>query len=100
MVGRAYWAVDLETLAQLGSLFGYLSVLVLALYINSDAAGTLYSRPPTLWIMCPMMLYWIGRLWLLTRRGQVHEYPVVFTIKDRWAYGRMIIALLALWMAW
>ncbi len=51
MVGRAYWAVNMETLAQLGSSSGYLSVLVLALYINSDAAGTLYSQSPALWLL-------------------------------------------------
>jgi hypothetical protein len=29
-----------------------------------------------------MMLYWVSRMWLLTRRGDMHEDPVVFTIRD------------------
>jgi 4-hydroxybenzoate polyprenyltransferase len=83
LVGRAYRAVDTETLAQLGASSGYLAVLVLALYINSDRVFEQYARPEALWMLCPMMLYWISRMWLLTRRGEMHDDPVVFTIRDR-----------------
>lgn len=99
MVGRGYWEVDLETLGQLGTSSGYLAVLVLALYINSDKVRSLYSQPEVLWVLCPMMLYWISRLWLLTRRDRMHEDPVVFTIRDRRTYALALIALVALVVA-
>jgi 4-hydroxybenzoate polyprenyltransferase len=83
IVGRAYRSVDTETLAELGTSSGYLAVLVLAFYINSDTVTENYARPEALWLLCPMMLYWISRMWLLTRRGEMHDDPVVFTIRDR-----------------
>jgi len=82
VVGRGYKAVDMETLAQLGTASGYLAVLVLALYINGDKVDEMYARPEALWMLCPMMLYWVSRMWLLTRRGEMHDDPVVFTIRD------------------
>ncbi|MEE4184832.1 MAG: UbiA family prenyltransferase [Gammaproteobacteria bacterium] len=82
IAGRGYVPIDMETLAQLGSASGYLAVLVLALYINGEKVEQMYARPEALWILCPMMLYWVSRMWLLTRRGDMHEDPVVFTIRD------------------
>ena len=82
LAGRGYKPVDMETLAQLGTASGYLAVLVLALYINGDKVGEMYARPEALWMLCPMMLYWVSRMWLLTRRGDMHDDPVVFTMRD------------------
>jgi 4-hydroxybenzoate polyprenyltransferase/phosphoserine phosphatase len=95
IVGRAYKSVDTETLAQLGSSSGYLAVLVLALYINSDKVADMYARPEALWILCPMMLYWISRMWLLTRRGEMHDDPVVFTARDGRTWWLALFALIA-----
>lgn len=95
LVGRAYKSVDTETLAQLGSSSGYLAVLVLALYINSDKVADMYARPEALWILCPIMLYWISRMWLLTRRGVMHDDPVVFTIRDIRTWWLALFALIA-----
>ena len=99
MAGRAYRAVDAEALAQFGVSSGYLSVLVLALYINSDAVRGLYSQPQALWGLCPMVLYWVSRLWLLARRNQMHEDPVVFTVTDWTTYVLAVTAIMALWVA-
>jgi len=96
LAGRAYRFEDLETLAQMGAASGYLAVMVLALYIHSDETLALYSRPVALWLLCPIMLYWISRLWLLTRRGEMHDDPVVFTIRDRRTHWLLVIAGAAL----
>ncbi len=58
-------------------------MLVVALYINSDAVTALYSEPQVLWLLCPVMLYWTSRMWLKTGRGEMHDDPLVFTVKDR-----------------
>jgi 4-hydroxybenzoate polyprenyltransferase len=92
LAGRAYRSVDTETLAQLGTSSGYLAVLVLAFYINSDKVYEEYVRPEALWLLCPIMLYWISRMWLLTRRGEMHDDPVVFTIRDRRTHWLAVIA--------
>jgi hypothetical protein len=65
-----------------GPASGYIAVLVLALYINSEQVRTLYPKTVSLWILCPLLLYWITRLWFLARRGEMHEDPIVFALTD------------------
>jgi len=99
LVGRAYQTVDMETIVALGAASGYLAVLVMAFYINSEKVFEQYQRPEMLWLLCPMMLYWISRMWFLTRRGDMHDDPIVFTIKDRRTYSLGLIAALVLFVA-
>lgn len=84
--GRGYRTGDLELLLALGTGSGYLSVLVLALYVNSPEVRALYSRPHLLWLMCPVFLYWISRVWLLAHRGEMDEDPVIFALEDKMSY--------------
>ena len=58
-------------------------MLVLALYVNSENVKFMYSRPEFIWLLCPLVLYIISRIWMLARRGELHEDPVVFMIGDR-----------------
>ena len=94
--GRGYLAGDLEQLGSLGSSAGLLAVLVLALYINSDEVRRLYSHPERLWLLCPLGLYWVSRIWLLAHRGLVNEDPLVFALKDRVSYGVAALGALVL----
>jgi 4-hydroxybenzoate polyprenyltransferase len=82
LVGRAYRIEDLPFLESLGISSGYMSVLVLALYIHSPEIEDLYSRPKIIWILCILLLYWITRAWMVTRRGKMHSDPVLFALKD------------------
>lgn len=84
--GRGYRPGDLEQLANLGSASGYLSVLILALYINGPEAHILYKSPKILWGICLLLLYWISRVWLLAHRGQVQDDPLLFAMKDSVTY--------------
>lgn len=97
--GRGYRREDLSLLEQLGAAAGYLSVLVLALYIHSDDITALYSRSEWLWLVCPLALYWISRVWLLTHRGEMNEDPVVFALRDRASMGVGVLGALVLWLA-
>lgn len=81
--GRGYWAADLPLLMNLGITAGYCTVVVMALYINSADSQALYRHNKPLWLVCPLLLYWISRVWLLTTRGQMHDDPVVFALRDR-----------------
>jgi len=81
--GRGYVCTDLEQLASLGAASGYIAVLVFTLYLDSPAVKELYSSTATLWIVCPLLLYWISRLWLMVHRRQVSEDPIVFVLKDK-----------------
>ncbi|QEP45027.1 UbiA family prenyltransferase [Ectothiorhodospiraceae bacterium BW-2] len=82
-VGRGYHVDDLPLLYALGSAAGYLCVLVLALYINSPEVRQLYGQPEVIWLLCVVLLYWISRIWLITHRGEMHDDPIVFALKDR-----------------
>ncbi len=81
--GRGYGAEDLALLQSLGTSAGYSAIVVLALYINSAASGELYTHSKALWLLPPIMLFWISRVWLLTSRGHMHDDPIVFALRDR-----------------
>lgn len=98
--GRGYAVDDLPLLQSQGAASGYLAVLVLALYINSTESIALYARPQVLWLLCPLILYWVSRIWVVAHRGGMHDDPVVFAATDRVSQvvGLLcgIIALLAI----
>lgn len=81
--GRGYYPSDYELLASLGAAAGYISVLVLALYIHDSMSAKLYHTPEWLWVALPLLLFWLSRVWLLAHRGQMHEDPIVFALRDR-----------------
>lgn len=84
--GRAYGASDLQVLLALGVSSGIAGVVVMAIYISSADAALLYRHRERLWTVCPLLLYWIARLWLLASRGQISEDPVVFSTSDRTSF--------------
>lgn len=81
--GRGYRPLDAAPVSSLGAAAGYAAVLVLALFVSSSDVRELYSHPERLWAICPLVLYWISRVWLLAHRGEVHDDPVVFALRDR-----------------
>jgi 4-hydroxybenzoate polyprenyltransferase len=84
--GRGYRGEDLSLLRNIGAAAGYLSVLVLALYVTSPEVVELYERPALLWLVAALLLHWITRLWLLAGRGEVDDDPVLFAAKDPASY--------------
>lgn len=86
LAGRGYRAEDLEFMAAMGNGAGFTSVLVLALYVTSNDVTALYSKPQYLLLICPLLMYWISRIWLLAHRGELHDDPIVFAITDRVSY--------------
>ena len=95
--GRAYLADDLPVMAALGAASGFASVVVFALYVQSPELGERYARPELLWLICPLLIYWLGRMTLLANRGAVDADPVVFAMRDRtsWLTGLGILAAFA-----
>ena len=81
--GRGYHIADIEQLRSFGSASGYVSVAVLTLYISNLDAAQLYRHTNRLWLLVPVLLLWISRLWLQASRGQLDEDPVVYAITDR-----------------
>jgi 4-hydroxybenzoate polyprenyltransferase len=82
LAGRGYRSTDLPYLISMGISSGFVAVMVLALYIDSQASGIMYPHAEILWLMLPVMLYWIMRLWIKTSRMEIHDDPLMFAIKD------------------
>jgi len=95
--GREYSTQDIPILQTMGAASGYLAVLVLALYINSAEVLELYHSPEILWLIAPLLLLWVTRLWIVTTRGYMDEDPIFFAIKDpeTWITAVMTGAILA-----
>jgi 4-hydroxybenzoate polyprenyltransferase/phosphoserine phosphatase len=97
--GRGYQVEDLSLLQSLGAASGYLSILVLALYLNSPDIAVMYHQPKLVWALVPIMLYWISRIWMQTHRGNMHDDPLVYALKDRISLLTGAAAAIVLWLA-
>ncbi|HEY8119758.1 MAG TPA: UbiA family prenyltransferase [Myxococcota bacterium] len=91
--GRGYLPSDASVLLALGPACAVVAALVLGLYIEGDAVGTLYRTPDVLWALIPLLVYWAGRMWLLAQRGELDDDPILFTTRDPGSY---LVAALAL----
>jgi 4-hydroxybenzoate polyprenyltransferase len=80
--GRGYLASDLPLVQTMGVAAGFGSALLLALYINGDTVMRHYSHTEVLWLLVPIHLYWISRMWMQAQRGHMHDDPVVFAVRD------------------
>ena len=97
--GRGYHVEDLVMLMGFGVASGFLAVLVSALYVNSTKVQALYHHPAFLWLVSPILLYWVSRIWLITHRGGMHDDPVVFAAKDKGSWVTAVIIMGLLWLA-
>lgn len=93
--GRAYVGGDVLALAVLGGASSFAAVVVLAFYIQSPAVAVLYDRPAALWLACPLLIYWLGRVLLLANRGALDEDPIVFALRDRASWLTALALLVA-----
>jgi 4-hydroxybenzoate polyprenyltransferase len=98
-IGRGYHVEDLAVLQSFGTASGYLSVLVLALYINSPDILPLYHRPKVIWMLCVVMLFWISRVWMTAHRGSMHDDPVVYAMRDRVSLALGLLAAITIAVA-
>jgi 4-hydroxybenzoate polyprenyltransferase len=96
---RAYLFEDQEFILALGVSCGALSVLVLALYMSSEAVARLYTRADFIWLTCVLLLYWISHMWLMAHRGRMTDDPLVFALKDRISIGLILLMGVTAWLA-
>jgi len=103
-LGRGYQASDLHLVFALGVSSAMVSVLVVLVYVSSPDVVVLYKHPQVLFLLAPLVLFWISRIWLLASRGGLNEDPVLFAVKDKCSYAVaacmvavVIAAALELW---
>lgn len=88
--GRGYRADDLPMVTMIALSSGFMSVLVMALYLHSPEVIELYRLPSALWGVCALLLYWICRMVFKTHRGKMNDDPIVFAIKDKFSLLNII----------
>jgi 4-hydroxybenzoate polyprenyltransferase len=81
--GRGYLVADIEQLRSFGTASAFAAVMVFAIYISGSDVTLLYHRPQLLWLIMPLMILWLCRIWLLASRGKLNEDPLVFALTDR-----------------
>lgn len=97
--GRGYEVGDLTILQSAGLASGYIAVLVLALYVNSPDIGHLYGRPVIIWLVCPLLLLWLSRIWMITHRGDMDDDPIVFAFRDGPSIAAGVLAAFVVFLA-
>jgi 4-hydroxybenzoate polyprenyltransferase len=97
--GRAYFAFDHLVVQTCGVTSAYMAAIVLALYLQSDTVKRFYRSPAWLWLLVPVFLYWISRIWVLVNRGAMDEDPVLFATRDRLTYIAALISAAVLVLA-
>jgi len=95
---RGYTIEDIAILEMFGVAASFTSALVLSLYVQSDTASSNYGNPAMLWGSIPLLLFWQRRLWLSTSRGQMHDDPILFAVRDRvsWAVFACLAVLVVM----
>jgi 4-hydroxybenzoate polyprenyltransferase len=86
IVGRGYRVEDIAQINLFGVCSAFLSAVVFILYLQSDKVRELYRQPQLLWLLSPIYLYWVSRLWIRSSRGEVGEDPILFVLKDPVTY--------------
>ncbi|MDC0520306.1 UbiA family prenyltransferase [Candidatus Pelagibacter sp.] len=81
--GRGYMVSDASLLQTFGISSGYISALVLTLYVRSEDVVSLYAKPLAIWLVIPILLFWVSWVWLKAARGEMDDDPIVFATKDK-----------------
>lgn len=98
--GRGYRMSDLSYLVSMGISSGFVAVLVLALYVDSQNGTERYTTPEYLWGICPIFLYWLMRIWIMTSRKEMIDDPVHFAIHDRISWGFLASTAVLVFLAY
>lgn len=81
--GRGYLLSDIEQLRSFGTVSGMAAVVIFTRYISGGDTTGLYRHPSRMWLIVPLLIWWIFRVWLLASRGELDEDPVIFAVTDR-----------------
>ena len=96
---RGYETNDIIILETLSIVSGYISVVVLVFHFSIEETKALYSQFEMLWLICPIILYWLTRIILITHRGKMHHDPVIFALKDRISISTGVVILIIIMLA-
>jgi 4-hydroxybenzoate polyprenyltransferase len=91
---RGYRTDDAQWLHSAGLAAAYLSVVILAIYVNNPSVSLLYAHSDRLLLVCPLLLYWSTRTWLRAHRRRIHDDPVLLVALDPVTYVLLVICVI------
>jgi 4-hydroxybenzoate polyprenyltransferase len=99
VMGRGYRKSDLDMISQLGVSSGFAAVVVLAIFIDGAGKSGMYRNSHLIWLIAPIVLYVIGRIWMLAKRREMNDDPIMFIIKDWRSHLMAIISASIIYLA-
>lgn len=81
--GRGYIVIDMPVIIGMAIGSGFLSVLVLDIYLNSEEVKNTFQTIWFAYFCLPILLYWLSRIFIKATRGDLIEDPVLYAIKDK-----------------
>ena len=96
---RNYRLADLPIVGALAAASGFNAVTIFALYISSPAVQNVYRRPELMWLICPVLLYWIARVVVLAHRRSIGDDPISFALRDRNSYVSVVAMITVVLLA-
>jgi 4-hydroxybenzoate polyprenyltransferase len=86
--GRGYVPAELPLLLSFGRATAVAASLIFVVYLVDERFPSgIYGRPGWLWLIFPLLMFWLMRLWRFTVQGRMIEDPVLFALKDRLSLG-------------
>ena len=101
--GRDYRVRDMPVLLGLGLGATFGSVVLFIVYLILEYFNTqlpMFGHPQWLWPIAVFILFWQVRLWLLTNRGEMHQDPIYFALKDKASIKLGALCMLMIALAW
>lgn len=99
VAGRGYTVAELPLVLSAGVAAAVAATMIFVVYLVEEKFPTgIYTRPQWLWLIFPLLTYWIMRVWRLAVLDRLHEDPVLFALRDRLslAMGAVMMGLVLL----
>lgn len=93
LFGRGYSIEDTDLVQKAGIASGFISLMILALYITSSQVLVLYNKPYILWLAIPVILYWLMNMWYVAHKGKMTDDPIIYAVKDESSYIVLVLTL-------
>lgn len=101
IASRGYRVEELILLLVIGGASAISATVIFVVYlINEQFPSGVYRAPHWLWLIFPVLLFWLLRLWRLAVCGWMHDDPVLFALRDRLSLGLGAVVLVLLGLAW
>lgn len=97
--GRSYRVDDLPLVSIVSLIAGFMSVIVIAMYVKSQEVLILYSKPEILWGVCCVLFYWLIKMIHTAHQGNMHDDPLIYAVKDKMSQITFIIIVLLIWLS-